>query len=372
MAKRISIKNQRSIGMRKILSIDGGGIRGLIPAMILARIEEKTKQPISESFDLIAGTSTGGILALGLSMKDANGNPEFSANDLREFYEKKREEIFPYGTFRSMFRYASGLFGLSEELYSYKGLERLLKEEFGEATLADTLTNVLISTYDIVEGTPLFFKSWNDRHRSVKMRDVARATSAAPTYFEPHQITITYLKKPEEEVINDKTFTYKVVDGQTYVEKTYTLVDGGVFINSPAVSAYAEAKRMFPSENDFLVVSLGTGQINPEITFEEAKDWGLAYWVQPLIKFMFDGVADAAHYQLQQLLNDADGKFKRYYRMQVDLPEESGPMDLVTEENIKRLIKCADRLIADIETCPPGKPSELEELCKLLTSQPDV
>ncbi|MEL7495719.1 MAG: patatin-like phospholipase family protein [Cyanobacteria bacterium J06554_11] len=80
---------------KKILSIDGGGIRGLIPAMVLAEIERRTEQPISESFDLIAGTSTGGILALGLSKVDQQGNPQFSTEALSELYKENGKRIFP-------------------------------------------------------------------------------------------------------------------------------------------------------------------------------------------------------------------------------------------------------------------------------------
>lgn len=350
--------------MKKILSIDGGGVRGLIPAMILTEIEKRTSKPISESFDLIAGTSTGGILALGLSKDNGNGKPEFSAETLSEIYKSEGKTIFPQGTLTSAARHLWRGFGVTEEVYSHVGLEKLLREKFGETTLENTLSEVLISAYDIVDGEPIFLKSWEADHKAVKMRDAARATSAAPTYFEPHQMAIAYereqyqqtYKKRYEKEKYKQTILEKEVGGKIVVQKTHTLVDGGVFINSPAVSAYAEARRLFSPEQDFLVVSLGTGQINPQVTYEEAKDWGMAYWVRPLIKFMFDGVSDAADYQLQHLLPE-----QRYYRIQTDLDEESGAMDLASEENIIRLIDSAMELIEDNETV-------LDRLCELLCS----
>lgn len=350
--------------MRKILSIDGGGVRGLIPAMVLTEIERRTNQPISESFDLIAGTSTGGILALGLSKADENGKPEFSAEALSEIYKINGKNIFPQGTWSSAARHLWIGFGISEAIYSHRGLEELLKDKFGDMTLDNALCKLLISTYDIVDGEPVFFKSWDDDHKPVTMWDAGRATSAAPTYFEPHQVTITYdqqkyYKAHRHRYAKEKykkAIIEKSIDGKRVIHKTHTLVDGGVFINSPAVSAYAEAKRLFPEEQDFLVLSLGTGQINPETTYGEAKAWGMASWVRPLIKFMFDGVSDAADYQLQYLLGDKPG---HYYRMQTDIDEKSGAMDLADDENIIRLIDSATGLIREQD-------KNLDELCESL------
>ncbi|MGB3308477.1 MAG: patatin-like phospholipase family protein [Nodosilinea sp.] len=352
--------------MKKILSIDGGGIRGLIPAMVLTEIERRTNQPISKSFDLIAGTSTGGILALGLSKADESGQPEFSAETLSEIYKKHGKTIFPQGTWTSAARHIWIGFGVSEKIYSHDGLEGLLGNRFGTATLGDALSKVLISTYDIVDGEPVFFKSWDNDHKIVKMCDAARATSAAPTYFEPHRVTVTYdqqkyyeaHKHRYEKEKYKKAIVEETIDGKVVIHKTHTLVDGGVFINSPAVSAYAEAKRLFPEEQDFLVVSLGTGQINPETTYHEASAWGMASWVRPLIKFMFDGVSDAADYQLQYLLGDKPG---RYYRIQTDIDEKSGAMDLADDANIIRLIDTATGLIREQD-------ANLDELCKVLCS----
>ncbi len=165
--------------MKKILSIDGGGIRGIIPAMVLAAIEERTNKTIAESFDLIAGTSTGGIIALGLTKDDGNGKAQFSANELAELYEKRGKEIFS----RSLWKGITSVGTLAEEKYPHQNLEKILEEYFGNEPLGSALINVLISSYDIQNRTPCFFKSWRDEWKTVEMRHVARATSAAPTYF---------------------------------------------------------------------------------------------------------------------------------------------------------------------------------------------
>jgi uncharacterized protein len=114
--------------MKKILSIDGGGIRGLIPALVLAEIESRTGKAVAECFDLIAGTSTGGILAMGLARDDGNGKPRFSAGDLADIYQTRGKEIFS----RSLWKGAASLGGLADETYSHKGLEKVLEAYFGD------------------------------------------------------------------------------------------------------------------------------------------------------------------------------------------------------------------------------------------------
>ncbi|TVQ21772.1 MAG: patatin [Leptolyngbya sp. DLM2.Bin15] len=295
--------------MKKILSIDGGGIRGLIPALVLANIERNTGKAVAECFDLIAGTSTGGILALGFSKPDAQGKPKYSAYDLAEIYEQKGDEIFP----RSSCKKISSINGLINTRYSHEGLEEILDMYFGDDLLGSGLTRTLITSYDIENREPLFFKSWREEFGSVLMKHAARATSAAPTYFEPALIPIGNTKK--------------------------ALVDGGVFINSPSVSAYVEAKRLFPEEHDFFVLSLGTGELTRAIPYSQAKDWGKASWLLPLLSCVFDGVVDAAHYQMNMLLDD------KYIRLQTDLYKASDDIDNVTDDNIKKLEAEAKELI---------------------------
>ena len=311
--------------MKKILSIDGGGIRGLIPALVLAEIEAKTSKAIAECFDLIAGTSTGGILALGFSKNNGNGKPQYSANDLAGIYQSRGKEIFS----RSLWKGVSSVGGLTDELYSHKGLEKILDEYFGDDPLGAGLTRTLITSYDIQNREPLFFKSWREEYRSVQMKHAARATSAAPTYFEPALVPIGGATK--------------------------ALVDGGIFINSPSVSAYAEARKIF-SEDDLFVLSLGTGELIRPISYAEAKDWGKVGWLVPLLSCMFDGVADTSNYQMQMFLGQ-----EKYIRLQTNLSTASDDMDNTTNGNIENLKTEAKKLIRTHK-------NELERVCRLLGS----
>ena len=294
--------------MKYVLSLDGGGIRGLIPALVLAEIEKKTGKKIAELFDLIAGTSTGGILALGLCKDNGNGTAQYSAKDLSKIYQDRGGEIFS----RSLWRGVSTTGGLSDEKYSADGLEKILDDFFGPETLGSAIKNVLISSYDIQNREPVFFKSWADKFKSVKMKHVARATSAAPTFFEPALIP---------------------VDGNSMA-----LVDGGVFINNPAVSAYVEAMKIFPGE-EIKLVSIGTGELVRPIPYKEAKDWGKIGWMIPVLGCMFDGVSDAADYQMKQLLGD------NYIRFQTNLSTASDDMDNATKGNLNLLSQEAKKLI---------------------------
>lgn len=308
----------------KVLSIDGGGIRGIIPAMILAEIEKRTKKPISKLFHLIAGTSTGGILALGLTKPDANGKPEYTAERLIELYETEGGKIFS----RSVWHRIHAVGSLSEEKYSSEGIEQVLDKYFGEARLKDALMDVLITSYEIERRIPWFFKSKNAKDPTKKgydfpMKQVARATSAAPTYFEPIKI--------EAENASDY----------------YALIDGGVFANNPAMCALIEAKSTYPKSDDFLVVSLGTGELTRRLPYDEARGWGLARWAQPILSVIFDGVNDTVDYQLKQLLPPAKDGTNRYYRFQTRLDEGNDDMDDASRTNIRVLKLLAEAIIRD-------------------------
>ncbi len=295
--------------MKRILSIDGGGIRGIIPALVLAEIEKRTNKKIAQMFDLIAGTSTGGILALGFSKAGGDGSAEFSASDLASLYEDQGQTIFN----RSLWKGVASVWGVADEKYSHEGIEEVLEKYFADVVLGDALTKVLITSYDIEKRKPFFLKSWRKEYEPIRMRCAARATSAAPTYFEPAQLP--------------------------FGDEKRSLVDGGVFINNPAVSAYAEARRIFPDESDFLIVSLGTGELTRRIPYEDAKDWGLAGWMLPVLSCMFDGVSDAVNYQLEQILGES------FYRFQTTLYSASDDMDNATKGNIENLKSEAHQLI---------------------------
>jgi len=306
--------------MKKILAIDGGGIRGVIPTFLLAEIENRTGKYIAELFDLIAGTSTGAILALGLNKPDLSfpRKPQYTARALANLYLEHGQEIFPLHLYNNAWGFAGSL---HHAKYPYEPLEKILDKYFGEARLSKSLKDVLVTSYDIERRQPQIFLSSNAKNNNSEdflMKKLVRAASAAPTYFEP-------LKIPKTDPLD-----------------YYALVDGGIFANNPALYAYIEAKRIYANENDFLIVSLGTGEHAPSLPYEQARTWGLVGWGQQILNIVFDGVSSATHYQLQNLIPK-----DRYYRFQTALRSADEYIDNAKPENIGQLKNLAEKMIAD-------------------------
>jgi uncharacterized protein len=301
----------------RILAIDGGGIRGLIPAVVLAEIERRTGRRTAELFDLIAGTSTGGILACGLTRPaaDGAGGPAFSAADLIGLYESEGPEIFH----RSLLKRVTSAGGYVDERYDDAGLNAALRRYLGATRLSETLADVLITAYEIERRTSFLFRSSRARTEPAHdftLVDAARATAAAPTYFEPVRV--------------------RDVAGA----QSWTLVDGGVFATNPAMVAYAELAAAGRREEVDLVVSLGTGSHTRRLPYETARGWGRLEWARPLIDVVFDGVADSVDFALEQLLPEG-----RYVRLQVPLDEASDNLDDASDRNLEALRREGARLV---------------------------
>lgn len=316
----------------RILSIDGGGIRGIIPALVLAEIERRTGKRIHQLFDLIAGTSTGGILALGLAKPNNAGRAQYTARDLVQLYETEGRRIFS----RSMLHQLLALGNLLDKKYPNEPIEAVLKEYFGDVWLSEALTNVLLTSYEIELREAFFFRSYRakeDESYNFLMRDAARATSAAPTYFEPEGI--------------DKE------------EKRYALIDGGMFANNPAMCAFVDAIREFNRGLDeVFMVSLGTGVQTQALNYQTVKNWGVVSWAQPILSVVFHGVSDTVHYQTRQILNEV-GKPNRYHRLQIPLTRVSHSLDNTSEANISALKELAETIIKDHDT-------EIDAICQEL------
>ncbi len=320
--------------MKKVLSIDGGGIRGILPARLLHELEKTVNKPVSEIFDLIAGTSTGGILALCLTLPDNNGKPKYKAIDILELYVNEGKRIFKKSAWKSTI----SLGNLIDAKFNADGIEAVLDEYLGETKLSEALTSVIIPSYEIEQRMPFFFKSRKAKENpdyDFKMKDVARSTSAAPTYF---QSKIIKVNPPVD---------------------YYALIDGGVFANNPAMCAYSEAKKVFGKDEEILLVSIGTGQLTRQISYYESKDWGVLEWARPLLSVVFDGVSATVEYQLNQLLSD-DDNLKNYFRFQTSLEIGSDNMDDVTNTNLRALKIKGEDMIKHNE-------DNLRTLCKVLT-----
>jgi predicted acylesterase/phospholipase RssA len=275
-------------------------------------------------FDLIAGTSTGGILTLALTKPDASGKPQYAAEDVVRLYEREGRRIFH----RSAWHMVNALGSLAEEKYPSSGMEGVLEDYFGEARLKDAVTDVLITSYEIERRFPFFFKSRNARAKpdyDFPMKRVARATSAAPTFFEPCKLDV------------DTADDY------------YALIDGGVYANNPAMCGLVEARTYWPEARDFLVVSLGTGEQLKPLPYGQAKGWGVAHWAKPVLEIVLDGVSSTVDYQMRHLLPATPAGVPRYFRFQTRLIHGSESIDDASPENLRGLKLQGEALARDRE-----------------------
>jgi patatin-like phospholipase/acyl hydrolase len=290
-----------------VLAIDGGGIRGLIPARVLAELERRCNRRAGELFDLIAGTSTGAIIACALARPEP-----LAAERIAELYERDGPRIFD----RSLLKRIRSAEGYLDERYESDGLVDVLRSHLGTVRLRDARPPLLLTAYDIERRSAVFLRSTDD----ASMVDAAHASSAAPTYFEPVR-----------------------VDGAT-------LIDGGVFATNPAMCGYAEAAGRLD-----LLVSLGTGEHTRPLRYEDVRGWGRLEWATPILDVVFDGSADAVDEQASALLGD------RYIRLQTRLDEASDDLDDASAGNLAALRREAERLIA-------ARSRDLDRLCERLTA----
>jgi len=291
----------------RVLSIDGGGIRGLIAARVLAEIERRCGRLAGELFDLVAGTSTGAIIACALTRPEP-----LSADRIARIYVEEGPEIFS----RSLLKRITSAEGYLDERYESDGLLTSLRRHLGDARLADAGPAILLTAYDLERRNALLLRNDDD----MSMVDAAHGSAAAPSYFEPARVG------------------------------DLTLVDGGVFATNPAMCAYADAGGAVE-----LLVSLGSGEHTRVLSFEQVRDWGRLEWVRPALDVVFDGTADAVDFQLKALMGDD------YVRLQTPLDEASDDLDAATPENLAALEREAERLIA-------ARDADLDRVCERLSS----
>jgi len=311
----------------KVLCIDGGGIRGLIPALVLAEIELRTGRRTADMVDLIAGTSTGGLLACGLTRPGSDGRPRFGAEELAGIYLEEGPRIFRRDTLKRV----TSADGWLDERYDDDALNAALARYLEDARLSDALTEVLVTAYEIHDRFAFFFRSARartDPAYDFPMVHVARATAAAPSYFEPARVT------------------------DVAGARTYPLVDGGVYAVNPSMCAYADVLRDGEIE---LMLSLGTGERTRAYTYAEARNWGRLEWAKPVLDIVFDGVADTIEFQAGRLMGD------RYVRLQSPLVDASDDFDDASRANLAALRAQAETLIA-------GSNAVLDRVCAILAA----
>lgn len=296
----------------RVLAIDGGGVRGLVPALLLERIEQRTERPIAALFDLIVGTSTGSILALGLTRpSDADATrPAYTASEIVRLFKENAAAIFPSDL--ALLRWVQGLF---RPKYRPQAIEAVYERYFGDVQFSEALTRVAVPAYDIKNRRRIWFGETG--HSGLLMKDIVRGAMAVPTYFPPVRLAV---QKRE-------------------VEEGYiTLVDGAVFANNPVQDAFAFAQKLRPrdlkpgDDGSVLLVSVGTGAGGKTYEFENAWGWGGISWFSPLLEILLsDPGLEVQARRIAALAGVG------YLRLQPDFGESLVPLDASTPEAIDHL-----------------------------------
>lgn len=308
----------------KALSIDGGGVRGIIPVLFLHKISELTGKPIHKLFDFIAGTSIGGITAAGFACG-------YDTKTMLDLYKNGSAQIFPHSTTRKI----ETVGGLLAPKYDRAGLDKLLEKHFGDKLLSDADIPICVTSYDLDSANA---KVWSSLDAvkgvisDVKMKDIAAATSAAPTFFAAAE--------------------FSDLSGQVHHE-----VDGGIFLNSPQVLALDEILKNDPdvTREDILLISMGTGKSKKQWDVDTLKNAGLKDWLKggQIISLIMDANYDFANMQ-------ASIHYPNMYRLQIEIPKELKSMDKSSPKHLKKLMDAANKYIED-------NSSKFEEIAKLLT-----
>ncbi|KAI8032436.1 Patatin-like protein 2 [Camellia lanceoleosa] len=334
-----------------VLSIDGGGIRGIIPGVILANLESQLQEldgmdaRLADYFDVIAGTSTGGLITAMLTAPNDDKRPLYAAKDIVPFYLENCPKIFPQT--RGPFAWMVNIFkAMTGPKYNGKYLHKLIKDILGDTRLHNTLTSVVIPAFDIQNLQPTIFSSYQVTSKPIidaLLSDICISTSAAPTYFPAY-----YFKN----------------QGEQGNEKEFNLIDGGVAANNPALVAISEVtKQVFKQNTDFfpikpmdygrfLVISIGTGSAKTDHKYNAkmAAKWGVLGWLSnngstPLVDVFNQASADMVDVHLSVVFQALHSE-NNYLRIQDDsLSGTVSSVDLSTKENMKNLVQVGETLL---------------------------
>lgn len=255
--------------MFTILALDGGGIRGLFSAAVLARLEADHDACVVEHFDLIVGTSTGAIIALGLG---AGMTPA----EIVELYLARKDDIFPRSRRRLWRKPAT----LVRAKYQPEGLRDAVTEAFGDLCLCDSNVPLVIPSFDLGQRAVHLFKTPHHQRLArdwrVRMADVAMAATAAPTYFPAHELADDHAR----------------------------LIDGGVWANNPSTVGVTEAVSMMGQRlENIRLLNLGT-TTSTQIRSRRLDKGGLWQWVRSpsVVDTLLAGQAIGAFNTAQHLI----------------------------------------------------------------------
>lgn len=341
----------------RVLAVDGGGVRGIIPSRILSELEIASGRPVAALFDLVVGTSIGGLAALALTVPGPDGSPLYTPDSATDLLAGHKDAIFPGGNLsmprtvtearefastvaRTGFAVAGRHRDRGNARYSPEPYEVALDEFFGDAMLSSAITPIVATAFDVLTDQPVHFRSVSAAglaELDVSMATVARAVTAAPTFLPPAEVE--------------------------WGGRRTVLVDGGVFANGASLLAFTEARILATtqgrSSDDLVLVSLGTGRQfgSPD---SEIDDFSRRHWVglaNRLMKAAEAGQHETHHRLLREILGE------RYWRFQPELPTDTVfGTDDTSDEQLFALSELADQFVAEHR-------STISQLAELLVTE---
>ena len=312
----------------RILSIDGGGIKGIVPAVVLLHLEKLLKHlsnnqnsRIYDYFDLFSGASTGAIIIAGLLSPDKDNRPKYSPEEILDLYLENGHIIFN----SSLFQEIKSVSGIVNVKYDPEGLESVFEKYFGKSELKNLIKPSLIPVYDLSRGKNYFFrqqKALTSPRHNFYVKDLLRGATSALSYFPPAQIS-----------------TVNGLENRCFI-------DGGVFANNPALSAYAEFR--YHNSNlhakDTMMLSLGTGRKTTNLDCEVTANWGAAEWLYQGSYLTSNAVASASDYQLNAVYDNKPN----YLRLDTSFNDkQSSSMDNTDKEYLDYLISLGESIVKE-------------------------
>ena len=308
----------------KILSLDGGGIRGVISERIIQEIEQQIQklkgQSLNEYFDLISGTSTGALTTAALAVG-------MNTNQIMNIYKHETQEIFPYRSRLCPERLPLiAKCGISAPKFSNEGLINVIKRYLIKNNIPIKMKDVvkpyiLMVAYNMSTEEPTFFvnKDCQDSlwYSDIPLWEICVCSASAPTYFPPYEL-------------KDKG-------------ESYAYVDGGVAANNPTLAAVSHAIKLGYKLEEISVISIGTGKNTKTYKFTEIVDWGLADWAIPLFSVILNAQGKTDNLLSEQILGFYNTSI--YLRLQFNLNKISNSFDDARPENIRKLIEAAESFL---------------------------
>lgn len=318
--------------MVRILSIDGGGMKGIISAMVLERLEQLIRiyakdenAAISDYFDLIGGTSTGAIIAALLLTPDDCGEAKYSASDIVSLYKEHGKEIFKKRTLYPL----NTMFGLFGSKYTNKTFEKILTEYFKDLTLSDMRKESLYASYNTSNRKAVLFSSLSNKEwekENYLIKDIVLASTAAPTYFPPKQIY-------NEHCPNN------------------CHIDGGVIANNPAMCLLIESLKMphHTALKDTMLLSVGNVASPNFYDYNSVKRWGYTKWAFAILDILMDGSEGTVEYQVKRIFENINCS-RQYLRVEKRMEDDAPSMDAVSNAAIQTFISIGESLVKEKES----------------------